>query len=221
MTAAGLDYLSDGRAIRSRAPPVLRLLKDFTAYPIPLGGANCENRHLPSGLAQEKVQYMGDHYQIPLPQDRGTGLGKPLKLINHPVRADIPIAIASGAGQRSRHGGTRRCLAPRILYRGAAAVWANRCVKGNSKRADDQNRGYLRRRQRRYRRRNNRIGDRADREQLLYIGGMGARLEKFYNDIFSKSGYEAEAKIIQDLYLAGERKPPKRPYPMIIWRRVH
>ena len=35
MTAAGLDYLSDGRAMLGWAPPVLRLLKDFTAYPIP------------------------------------------------------------------------------------------------------------------------------------------------------------------------------------------
>ena len=48
----------------------------------------------PSGLALREGSYMGDHYQ-PLPQDRGTGLGKPLKLINHPVRSDIPIAIAS------------------------------------------------------------------------------------------------------------------------------
>ena len=39
----------------------------------------------------------------------------------------------------------------------------------------------------------------------LYIGGMGARQKNFYNDIFCKSGYEAEAKEIQDLYLAGKK----------------
>ena len=37
----------------------------------------------------------GKHYQVPLPPDRGTGLGKPLQLINHPVRERIPITIAA------------------------------------------------------------------------------------------------------------------------------
>ena len=39
--------------------------------------------------------YNGKHYQIPLPADQGTGLGKPLQLINHPVRERIPITIAA------------------------------------------------------------------------------------------------------------------------------
>ncbi len=37
----------------------------------------------------------GRHHQVPLPARQGTGLGKPLKLIGHPVRPDIPIIIAS------------------------------------------------------------------------------------------------------------------------------
>ena len=44
---------------------------------------------------RERVHYAGKHYQIPLPADRGTGLGKPLQLINHPVRERIPISIAA------------------------------------------------------------------------------------------------------------------------------
>jgi hypothetical protein len=40
----------------------------------------------------------------------------------------------------------------------------------------------------------------------LYVGGMGARQKNFYNDIFAKSGYAAEAKTIQDLYLSGDKK---------------
>jgi hypothetical protein len=39
----------------------------------------------------------------------------------------------------------------------------------------------------------------------LYIGGMGARGKNFYNDVFAQYGYEAEAKQIQDLYLAGKK----------------
>ena len=37
----------------------------------------------------------GVSYTLPLPVGEGTGLGKPLKLVNHPVRDDIPIYLAS------------------------------------------------------------------------------------------------------------------------------
>ncbi len=39
----------------------------------------------------------------------------------------------------------------------------------------------------------------------LYVGGMGARGRNFYNTLFSRYGYEAEAKEIQDLYLDGKK----------------
>jgi alkanesulfonate monooxygenase SsuD/methylene tetrahydromethanopterin reductase-like flavin-dependent oxidoreductase (luciferase family) len=32
---------------------------------------------------------------VPLPPSQGTGLGKPLKLVDHPVRDSIPITIAA------------------------------------------------------------------------------------------------------------------------------
>ena len=44
---------------------------------------------------EEKLTYDGKYYTLPLPPEQGTGLGKPLKLINHPVRSRIPIHIAS------------------------------------------------------------------------------------------------------------------------------
>ena len=40
----------------------------------------------------------------------------------------------------------------------------------------------------------------------LYIGGMGARGHNFYNDLATRYGYEAEARLIQDLYLAGSKR---------------
>ena len=53
-------------------------------------------RDLPAGVApRDGCTYDGKYYQIPLPADRGTGLGKPLQLINHPVRERIPITIAA------------------------------------------------------------------------------------------------------------------------------
>ena len=40
----------------------------------------------------------------------------------------------------------------------------------------------------------------------LYIGGMGARGVNFHHEVFVRMGYEAEAKKIQDFYLAGDKK---------------
>jgi alkanesulfonate monooxygenase SsuD/methylene tetrahydromethanopterin reductase-like flavin-dependent oxidoreductase (luciferase family) len=40
----------------------------------------------------------------------------------------------------------------------------------------------------------------------LYIGGMGARGANFYNALFRRYGYEAEAERIQELYLDGKQR---------------
>ena len=39
---------------------------------------------------RDRVSYDGKYYQLPLPADRGTGLGKALKLINQAVHA-VPV----------------------------------------------------------------------------------------------------------------------------------
>ena len=39
----------------------------------------------------------------------------------------------------------------------------------------------------------------------LYVGGMGAKSKNFYNTLFRRYGYEAEAEKIQDLYLDGKK----------------
>ncbi len=40
----------------------------------------------------------------------------------------------------------------------------------------------------------------------LYIGGMGARGVNYHYEVFARMGYEAQAKTIQDHYLAGDKK---------------
>jgi alkanesulfonate monooxygenase SsuD/methylene tetrahydromethanopterin reductase-like flavin-dependent oxidoreductase (luciferase family) len=40
----------------------------------------------------------------------------------------------------------------------------------------------------------------------FYIGGMGARGKNFYNDLFARYGYEAEAREIQELFLGGRQR---------------
>jgi alkanesulfonate monooxygenase SsuD/methylene tetrahydromethanopterin reductase-like flavin-dependent oxidoreductase (luciferase family) len=49
------------------------------------------------------------------------------------------------------------------------------------------------------------LRDSARASIALYVGGMGARDRNFYNDLMRRYGYEAEARTIQDLYLAGRK----------------
>jgi F420-dependent oxidoreductase-like protein len=85
MTAAGLDYVSDGRfrlGIGTSGPQVM---EGFHGVPFdaPLGRTREVVDICRQVWRRERVQYDGKYYQIPLPPDRGTGLGKPLQLINH------------------------------------------------------------------------------------------------------------------------------------------
>ena len=158
---------------------------------------------------RERLEYEGRHYTIPLPPDQGTGLGKPLKLINHPVRDRIPIVVAAlgpeerGAGRRAGRG-----LAADLLLPGEGGVGVGR---GPGRRAG-QARPVARPARRGAGQAALAIGDDVTglldlgRPLLaLYIGGMGAKGRNFYNDLVAKYGYEAEAAAIQDAYLDGRK----------------
>ncbi|HYZ38647.1 MAG TPA: LLM class F420-dependent oxidoreductase, partial [Pseudonocardiaceae bacterium] len=97
MTAAGLDYVSGGRftlGIGASGPQVIEGFHGVP-YTAPLGRTRELVEICRAVWRRERLDYQGKHYQIPLPAELGTGLGKPLKLINHPVRERIPIIIAA------------------------------------------------------------------------------------------------------------------------------
>src|SRR5690625_7218405 len=86
MTAAGLDYVSDGRfrlGIGTSGPQVMEGFHGV-AFDAPLARTREAVEICRQVWRREDVRHDGAHYQIPLPADRGTGLGKPLHLINHP-----------------------------------------------------------------------------------------------------------------------------------------
>ena len=98
MTAAGLDFVSNGRFILGIGASGPQVIEGFhgVPYDAPLGRTReiidiCRKMW----KREEKLTHDGKYYTLPLPAGQGTGLGKALKLINHPVRADIPVHIAS------------------------------------------------------------------------------------------------------------------------------
>src|SRR5690349_5030098 len=98
MTAAGLDYVSDGRfslGIGSSGPQVV---EGFHGVPFdaPLGRTREVVEICRTAWRREKIDHHGRYYDVPLTRERGgSGLGKSLKLINPPVRGDIPLTLAA------------------------------------------------------------------------------------------------------------------------------
>jgi F420-dependent oxidoreductase-like protein len=172
---------------------------------------------------RERVVHDGKHYQIPLPADQGTGLGKPLKLINHPVRERIPILLASlGPKNVALTAELAEGWEPIFFHpEKAADVWGASLAEGKAKR--DPELGELDV----YAAPALAIGDDVDHllDQVrpllaLYIGGMGARGRNFYNDLTVRYGYEAEAKLIQDLYLDGKKDEAAAAVPVELLRAI-
>jgi F420-dependent oxidoreductase-like protein len=155
----------------------------------------------------EPVEYIGEHYAMPLPG--GTGLGKPLKSIVRPLRPNIPIflgaegpknvALAAEIGD----GWLPMFFSPKAddFYRKALDEGFSRpgarhtiddfevacvvpVVPGDDVEA---------------------CADLLRPNLALYIGGMGARDRNFHKDVFERLGYAAECEKIQEAYLAGRK----------------
>jgi F420-dependent oxidoreductase-like protein len=172
---------------------------------------------------RERVTYDGKHYQIPLPPDQGTGLGKPLQLINHPVRDRIPITIAA--------------LGPKNVELTAEIAEGWQPVFFYPEKADDAFGGALRAG---YAKRDPSLGPLdimvsvplaigddvenrlawAKPQLALYIGGMGARGRNFYHNLATRYGFGDVANHIQDLYLAGKKTEATNAVPDELVRSV-
>lgn len=211
MTAAGVDYVSDGRfrfGIGTSGPQVV---EGFHGIPFdaPLGRTREVVEICRQVWRRDRVEFDGKYYRVPLPADQGTGLGKPLKLINHPVRERIPITIAALGPQNVQlTAEIAEGWQPVFYYpEKADDVWGDALRAGAAKRdpelgpLDVMVSASLA------------IGDDVDdrlawaKPQLaLYIGGMGARGKNFYHNLATRYGYGEVADHIQDLYLAGKKE---------------
>src|SRR5277367_6054032 len=98
MTAAGIDALSGGRFVLGLGASGPQVFEGFHGVPYdrPLARTREIIEICRAVWARETpLTHDGAAYQIPLPSGQGTGLGKALKIINHPVRPRIPIWVAA------------------------------------------------------------------------------------------------------------------------------
>jgi F420-dependent oxidoreductase-like protein len=210
MTAAGLDYVSAGRfslGIGTSGPQVIEGFHGVR-YDAPLARTREVVEICRQVWRREPVAFQGEHYRVPLPPGEGTGLGKALKIINHPVRSRIPVILAA-VGPRNVALAAEIAEGWQPLFfhpEKAALVWGSALAEGTARRAPD-------------------LGpldvvvsvpfaitetpdpllERHRAQLALYIGGMGARARNFSNDLVRRYGYAREAALIQDLFLSGRK----------------
>lgn len=210
MTAVGLDTLSGGRFVLGLGTSGPQVVEGFhgVPYTAPIATTREVVEICRAVWRGEKLDHHGARYDMPLPAGRGTGLGKPLKMIGPAPRTDIPVFIAAiGARNVELTAEIAEGWLP-FMYipERADAVWGQSLTLGRRRRSDELGPldivagGPMA------------IGAEhvplrqdARPKHALYIGGMGPRGRNFYNTLAGRYGFEAEAKLIQDLYLNGKK----------------
>jgi F420-dependent oxidoreductase-like protein len=229
MTAAGVDYVSGGRCILGIGASGPQVIEGFhgVRYDAPVDRAREHAQICRQIWRRDNSPYHGRHYHLPLrPEDGGTGLGKPLKLINYPVRERIPLLLAA-IGPRNVALAAEIFdewqpilfvpeLCQKVFGESLAAGTARRdpmlgrlgiSVQTAALITDDQQEAAA-------------ALEAVRHHAALYIGGMGARGANFYNTLAERYGYAEEARIIQDLYLAGRKAEAAAAVPVDLANRM-
>jgi F420-dependent oxidoreductase-like protein len=204
MTAATLDLLSGGRFLLGLGTSGPQVVEGWHGQPWgkPLGKTREYVEIVRAALRRQVVEHHGDHYRIPWDGPGATGLGKPLKLMLRPLRAEIPIYLAALGPKNvalaaeiadgwlpifvdperfgDAFGASLAAAPPDFEIAATASVLVGDDVEA--------------------------LRDALRPHVALYVGGMGAKGRNFYNALVRRYGWEDEAEQIQALYLAGKQR---------------
>jgi F420-dependent oxidoreductase-like protein len=203
MHALTLDHLTNGRVILGLGVSGPQVVEGW--YGQPFDKPLARTREYVSILRQifrreEPVSNPGPHYPLPYTGKGAWGLGKPLRSIVHPLRADLPIYLGA-EGPKNVALAAEICDGWIPLYYSpfrpevyadslAGAKPGFQIVQGVAVNVTNDVAGAL-----------------APVKAMLgfYIGGMGAKQRNFHKELMARMGFEAEADKIQDLFFQGKR----------------
>lgn len=206
MHALTLDHLSQGRMILGLGVSGPQVVEGW--YGQPFAKPLSRTREYISIIRQvlerqQPVVGPGPHYTLPYPADApgSWGLGKPLKPITHPLRANLPIFLGA-EGPKNVTMAAETCDGWYPLY---YSPWRQEVYAENIANrpegfeilypmklhiTDDLEAGRLE----------------VKKNLALYIGGMGAKDRNFHNELIVRMGYPDAARKIQDLFLDGKKR---------------
>ncbi|MFD5826439.1 LLM class F420-dependent oxidoreductase [Lentzea sp. NPDC060358] len=218
MHALTLDHLSGGRFVLGLGVSGPQVVEGWYGRPFakPLARTREYVSVLRQVLAREApVVNEGPHYPLPYRGPGALGLGKPLKPITHPLRADLPIWLGAEGPKNVAltseiaDGWLAIYYAPRLA--GMYDEWLGEgFARGGRSRenfeiaatcqvvvTDDP------------------VSVRAMLKPFvaLYIGGMGAPGMNFHAEVFTRMGYGEAVKDIGALFQAGRKDEAARVVP--------
>ncbi|MFF6874457.1 LLM class F420-dependent oxidoreductase [Streptomyces sp. NPDC012474] len=205
MHALTLDHLSGGRMMLGLGLSGPQVVEGWYGRPFPASPLTATREYvdvLRQVLRREApVELAGRFHSHPYRGPDATGLGKPLKPITHPLRPDLPILLGA-EGPKNVAQTTRIAdgwlplywspTRPEVYGPALAELSEGFLVApmAQARVCDDVAQGLL-----------------PVKAMLgFYIGGMGHAARNFHADLMARMGYEAEARRIQELFLAGRRE---------------
>jgi len=228
MTATTLNQLSEGRFLLGLGPSGPQVIEGW--HGVPYGKPLTRTREYIQIIRQiwereKKLEFSGEHYQIPNTGPGTTGLGKPLKCILHgdpsipiytasisPKGLECSAEVADGVIpmmydpdryaellQQSLEAGFSKAGGDKGLHNFDIMSSCTVIVSDDVEKAMEPVKANL----------------------AQYIGGMGARDKNFYNDYAKRMGFEEAAVKIQDLFLGGQKAEAMAAVPNELVDAVH
>ncbi|CAM5426625.1 LLM class F420-dependent oxidoreductase [Streptomyces avidinii] len=205
MQALTLDHLSGGRMVLGLGLSGPQVVEGWYGRPFPSSPLTATREYVDvirQVLRREApVELDGRFYSHPYRGADGTGIGKPLRPITHPLRADLPVLLGAEGPKniaqttRIADGWLPLYWSPTRtdVYQASLADLPEGFVIAPMARAkvcEDVAEGLL-----------------PVKAMLgFYIGGMGHAARNFHADLMGRMGYEEEAHRIQELFLAGRKE---------------
>jgi F420-dependent oxidoreductase-like protein len=203
MHALTLDHLTGGRVILGLGVSGPQVVEGW--YGQPFAKPISRTREYVDIVRQVMrrdgpVANAGPHYPLPYTGEGAWGMGKPLKPITHPLRADLPIYLGA-------EGPKNVALAAEVCdgwiplwyspYREHVYTESLKSAKPGFEVAqmcgvhvtDDPKP----------------IIDAIKPMLGFYVGGMGSRERNFHKELMARMGWEAEAERVQELFFEGRR----------------
>lgn len=203
MHALTLDHLSGGRCILGLGVSGPQVVEGWYGQPFakPVSRTREYVSIIQKILAREQpVSNDGEHYPLPYQGEGSWGMGKPLKPITHPLRADLPIVLGA-EGPKNVALSAELCDGWMPLYYSPyrPEVYAESLASrkdgfevfypGRILVTDDVEAGL----------------SEVKQNLAFYVGGMGSKKRNFHRELMARMGWEKESFEIQEHFLAGRR----------------